>query len=70
MCVFSYLMQGTINLMELKKLEEDKWEMMSVEVLSGPKLFFGTPNGKNFHKIQACEDAILFEVFLPNYNEG
>lgn len=56
--------------MELKKLEEDKWEMMSVEVLSGPKLFFGTPNGKNFHKIQACEDAILFEVFLPNYNEG
>lgn len=51
MCVFSYLMQGTINLMQLKKLEDDKWEMISTEVLSAPKLFFGTPNGNNFHKI-------------------
>jgi hypothetical protein len=66
---FSYLLHGTVNIYQMTKEAEGKYVMSNMETVNERRLLFVTPNGPNYHKLEAFSDSVVFDVFIPNYND-
>jgi hypothetical protein len=67
---FAYLMAGTVNVYQMKQEGPNRYVMTNMETVTAPGLLFVTPEGNNFHKIEAFSDSVILDVFVPNYNDS
>ena len=67
--IYGTLTHRSLDIMSCSSASTEA-RLASEGVTAAPSSFFLTPNMGNLHEVEAVEDAVLLDLFLPNYSKA